>query len=213
MKREFGVDVVLGQPTVNYRECISQTTKFDYLHKKQTGGAGQFARVIGYVEPILQEDESKVSNEFVSKITGALIPNEFVTAVEKAFYESIKKGPQTGYPVVNFRYVLESGATHIVDSSATAFSIATKYSFIQAFNNSGPQLMEPIMNVEVTSPGSTYTQVMGSITKRKGSILSTEARGDLFVITSLVPLSQMFGFATELRGMTSGQGEFNMEYK
>lgn len=93
MRREFGVDVILGKPTVNYRECINQTTKFDYLHKKQTGGAGQYARVIGYIEPLPEDDSGKVSNEFVSKIVGNLIPNEFVQAVEKGFYDIIKKGP------------------------------------------------------------------------------------------------------------------------
>lgn len=151
MKREFEIDVQLGQPTVNYRETITARTSYDYLHKKQSGGAGQFARVMGYAEPIANE-EGQFSNQFVNRIVGTTIPNEFITAVEKGFYESVEKGPLTGYPVVNMRFVLEDGQTHVVDSSSTAFNIATKYAFTQAFRSASPQILEPIMAVEVTVP-------------------------------------------------------------
>eukprot|EP01017_Pseudomicrothorax_dubius_P028933 TRINITY_DN3480_c0_g1_i4.p1 TRINITY_DN3480_c0_g1~~TRINITY_DN3480_c0_g1_i4.p1 ORF type:complete len:735 (+),score=230.75 TRINITY_DN3480_c0_g1_i4:44-2248(+) len=211
MRREFGIDVTLGQPSVNYREVINQRADFDYLHKKQSGGAGQYARVAGYLEPI-DTETVEFSNTFENKIVGTAIPNEFIPAIEKAFYETVKKGPLTGYPVVNCRYVLCDGSTHVVDSSSTAFAIATKYSFTQGFRSAAPGLLEPLMIVEVTVPQTAYTSVMGGISKRRGLITNTEGRGDMFIITATVPLSMMFGYATELRGLTAGQGEYSMEY-
>ncbi|KAL4426295.1 hypothetical protein ABPG74_006552 [Tetrahymena malaccensis] len=214
MKREFDVEVVLGNPTVNYRETITQKAHFDYLHKKQSGGAGQFARVIGYVEPMINpEDPQDFSCQFVNKVIGTNVPNEYVTACEKSFYDVIDKGPQTGYPVVNLKFVLEDGQTHVVDSSSNAFMIATKYAFNKAFNDAGPVILEPFMNVEVTCAAAEYQSVMAAISKRRGLITNTESRGDIFILNADCPLSQMFGFATELRGLTSGQGEFSMEYK
>ena len=141
MRREFGLDVKLGAPSVNYREAISRKAYFDYLHKKQSGGAGQYARVIGYVEPIQIADDEEPRNEFINKVTGTSIPPEYIGAVQKAFYDLVTKGPLTGYPVVNFRYVLEDGATHVVDSSANAFAIATKYSFAKAMQDAGGQVL------------------------------------------------------------------------
>lgn len=129
IRREFDIDVILGQPTVNYRETISNKAHFDYLHKKQSGGAGQYARVIGEVDLLPPSEDGEYTNQFVNKVIGGSIPNEYVSAVEKAFYECVKKGPLTGYPVVNVKYTLESGVTHPVDSSQNAFQAATKYSF------------------------------------------------------------------------------------
>lgn len=154
MRREYDIDLQVGNPTVNYRETIGHEAKFNFLHKKQSGGAGQYARVIGYLEPVVQEEgqEPDLSCQFVDKTEGQNIPNEYIPAIEKAFHECTKKGPQTGYPVVGVRYVLTDGQTHVVDSSTLAFGLATKYSFREAFQKAGPQILEPIMNVEVTVP-------------------------------------------------------------
>ncbi|KAM3128086.1 hypothetical protein pb186bvf_019787 [Paramecium bursaria] len=211
MRREFEIEVELGQPTVNYRETITSKTGFDYLHKKQTGGAGQFARVMGYVEPL--NGEEQFANQFVNATVGNNIPNEYITAVEKGFYESVEKGPLTGYPVVNFKFVLEDGQTHVVDSSSAAFQLATKYAFTQAFKSASPELLEPVMAVEIMVPANTYQTAMAGISKRRGMTTHTETKGDLFILNADVPLQQMFGYATELRGFTQGQGEFSLEYK
>ena len=134
MKREYDVDLVIGNPTVNYRETITHKATFNFLHKKQSGGAGQYAKVIGYIEPKDQTgDEADLSCQFMDKTEGQNIPNEYIPAIEKAFHECTKKGPQTGYPVVGVNYVLTDGQTHPVDSSSLAFGLATKYSFREAF--------------------------------------------------------------------------------
>jgi len=155
IKREYGIPVELGNPTVNYRETIAEKVAFNYLHKKQTGGAGQFARVIGYIEPTF-EDILDPSNSqdclFRDDTVGTNIPNEYKPAIEKAFHEAVKKGPLTGFPVVSVRYVLEDGQTHSVDSSSMAFMTATKSSFRENFKKADPKILEPIMNVEVTVP-------------------------------------------------------------
>jgi len=154
MKREYDVDLVIGNPTVNYRETVNARAKFNYLHKKQSGGAGQYARVIGYIEPINDEDaeEEDLGCQFVDKTEGNNVPNEYVPSIEKAFHECTKKGPKTGYPVVGVRYVLTDGQTHVVDSSTLAFQIATRDSFRAAFKEAEPSILEPIMDVEVTVP-------------------------------------------------------------
>lgn len=138
MKREYDIDLQVGNPTVNYRETIGQKTQFNYLHKKQSGGAGQYAKVIGYIEPTNDEDnedddEADLSCQFVDATEGQNVPNEYIPAIEKAFHECTKKGPRTGYPVVGMRYVLKDGNTHVVDSSTMAFMIATRDSFKEAF--------------------------------------------------------------------------------
>ena len=224
LKREYEVDIELGAPTVNYRETVTAKINYSYLHKKQTGGAGQYARIIGYMEPIYdindqeqsEEGQKKRSdifvNEFKNKIIGTAVPNEYIVAVEKQFYDSCNKGPLTGYPIINCRFVLEDGETHVVDSSGNAFATATKYALTQVFQNPAATLLEPIMKVEITVPVDTYQPVMNSITKRKGTIFNTEIKGEYFVMEANVPLAQMFGFSSELRGFTQGQGEFSMEY-
>lgn len=212
IRRECDIEVELGQPTVNYRETISHKASFDYLHKKQSGGAGQYARVMGEID-LLPSEEGEFSNQFINKVIGGAIPNEYITAVEKAFYECVKKGPLTGYPVVNIKYTLDGGVTHPVDSSQNAFSAATKYSFALAMDKANAVIMEPIMTVEVACPKENYSQVMAGLSKRRGLMTNTETRGDLYVMTAEVPLANMFGYATELRGNTQGTGEFSMEYK
>jgi len=156
MKREYDIDLVIGNPTVNYRETVGAKATFNYLHKKQSGGAGQYARVIGYIEPTNDEDdedgEPDLSCQFVNATEGQNVPNEYIPSIEKAFHECTKKGPRTGYPVVGMRYVLQDGQTHVVDSSTMAFQIATRDSFRDAFKRAQPQILEPIMDVEVIVP-------------------------------------------------------------
>ena len=220
LRREFEVEVELGAPTVNYRETLSSKVPFKYLHKKQSGGAGQFARILGYMEPIfaIGEDSDKKEvkdlfvNEFKSTIVGTVVPQEYITAVEKQFHETCNKGPLTGYPMINCRFVLTGGETHVVDSSANAFQTATRYAISQVFQNSSATLLEPVMQVEVSVPTNSYQSVMNSLNKRKGNIYNTEIKGEYFLMEANVPLSQMFGFASELRGFTQGQGEFAMQY-
>lgn len=164
IRREYDVDIVIGNPTVNYRETINDKYSFNYLHKKQSGGAGQYAKVIGYVEPINKDitaDDAILGNVFANKTEGQNIPNEYIPAIEKAFHEFCKRGPKTGYPVVGMRYVLTDGQTHVVDSSTLAFQIATKYSCNEGFENAQPQILEPIMDVEVTVPVEYQGSIMG----------------------------------------------------
>ena len=219
LKREFEIPVDVGTPSVNYRETLVSKVDFNYLHKKQSGGAGQFARIIGYMEPIYDSynqspDKDMFVNEFKNKLVGMAIDPEFINAVEKEFYLLTSRGPMTQYPIINTRFVLESGETHTVDSSANAFSIATRYAVREVFmKSSGGMLLEPIMTVEVSCPAENYQPVMNSINKRKGGIINAETHGELFLLTANVPLAQMFGFSTELRGFTQGQGEYSMEYK
>lgn len=220
LKREYEIDVTIGSPTVNYRETVVGKVNFNYLHKKQSGGAGQFARVIGYVEPIYDITDADVRkekpdifvNQFESKIHGTNVPNEYVTAVEKQFYLSSEKGPICSYPFINCRMVFLDGETHVVDSSSTAFQIATKYAIKEIFKNPQATLLEPIMRVEVSVPAENYQPVMNSLTRRQGNIYNTETKGEYFIMEANVPLSQMFGFSSELRGFTQGQGEFSMDY-
>lgn len=215
IRREYEIDVDVGNPQVNYRESITQIGNFNYLHKKQSGGAGQFARVVGYVQPLIEDfsNTSDKSNMFEDKTGGQNIPHEYVVAVEKAFHECCKKGPLTGSPVIGMKYVLEDGQTHPVDSSGLAFSIATKYSVTQAFEDAEATLLEPVMNVEVSGPTESQNAMINSISKRKGNIFDMNTQGDISVINCEVTLSNMFGYATELRSLTQGVGEFSMEYK
>ena len=218
LKREYKIDCTVGKPIVNYREAILDKIDFSYLHKKQTGGAGQFAKIIGYAEPLKNFGDKEIEsselflNQFDSKIVGQNVPNEYVNAVEKQFYECCDKGPMTGYPIINMKFVLEDGETHAVDSSATAFMTATRYAISQIFKNHSATLLEPVMKVDITVPVDTYQPVMNSITKRNGDIYHTQTNGDYFNLCAKVALAQMFGFSTELRGFTQGQGEFSMEY-
>lgn len=220
LKREYDIEVEIGAPTVNYRETVLSKIDFNYLHKKQTGGAGQFARVIGYVEPIYNITDSDVRkegndifvNQFQSKLIGQNVPGEFITAVEKQFYMSCERGPICGYPIINCRMVFVDGETHVVDSSSNAFMVATKYAMRDVFKNSAATLLEPLMKVDVSVPVDMYQPVMNALTRRKGNIFNTETQGEFFMMQAMIPLSQMFGFASELRGYTQGQGEFAMEY-
>lgn len=217
IRREYDIDVEVGNPSVNYRESVNSKATYNYLHKKQTGGAGQFARVIGHIDALINDFDSgntlSYGNVFEDATGGMDIPNEYITAIEKAFHEACKKGPLTNSPVVGVKFVIEGGQTHPVDSSSLAFGLATKYAFSAAFKKADPILLEPVMTVEVTGPADYQNAIMNSISKRKGEITDSVTKNNIFILTGDVPLSNMFGYATELRGLTQGIGEFSMEYK
>jgi elongation factor G len=216
LKREYGINVDVGNPTVNYRETILSPYTFTYVHKKQTGGAGQYARIMGRVEPNvpdITDPEADQSNVFVNETKGNNLPNEYIPAIEKAFYEATKKGPQTGYPVIGTKFVLTDGQIHVVDSSQMAFATATKAAFREAYTKGGGKILEPIMNVEVSVDTEYQQGIMGGLMKRRGNITDSKNQDGLFIVNADVPLATMFGYATELRGATQGLGEFSMEYK
>jgi elongation factor G len=210
MKREYGCEVISGAPQVAYRETITQKGEFAYTHKKQTGGSGQFARVIGYVEPL--PPDAVEHYEFVDDITGGSIPREFIPACDKGFKEAIKKGSLIGFPVVGVRCVINDGAFHAVDSSEMAFKTAAIMAFREGYESAKPTILEPVMKVEVQAPEEFQGSVVGQINQRRGLIVSTETREGYAVVNAEVPLSEMFGYSTDLRSATQGKGEFTMEF-
>ena len=211
MLREYGIDVIVGAPQVNYREAITKTAGFDYLHKKQTGGAGQFAGVNGSVEPLPLDNEEGF--EFVNKIFGGSIPSEHVPACEKGFRDVMEKGPLAAFPMVNIRVTLNEGKYHEVDSSDLAFQLASRYAMRQAVEKADPVLLEPVMKVEIETPSEFQGSVIGDLSSRRGVIYGTEMKGDETVINSGVPLGEMFGYATTLRSMTEGKANYTMEFE
>lgn len=210
MKREYTAEVVTGAPQVAYREAISQRADFDYTHKKQTGGAGQFGRVAGYLEPIVEDDAPNY--EFVSKIKGGSIPNEFIPSTDKGFKASMVKGTLIGYPIVKVRVVISDGSYHAVDSSDNAFQQAAIGAFRQGYEKAKPMGLEPIMKVVVETPTEFQGNCMGLMNQRRGLISASSDEGAMSVIESEVPLSEMFGFSTELRSSTQGKAEYSMEF-
>jgi elongation factor G len=210
MLREYGVEVKVGAPKVRYQEAISSQAPFDYLLKKQTGGQGQFGRVIGYIEPL--PAESKETFVFDNQLRGENIPPQFHISCEKGFKAAAEKGALTGNPVVGVRVVLLDGASHPVDSSDLAFQSASQYAFRQAFMNARPILLQPVMTVEVETPIEFQGEVVSGLTKRKATIKATSAEADVCTIVADVPLADMFGYSSILRSMTEGKGTFSMEY-
>ncbi len=207
MRREYNADVTTGMPQVAYRETITQHADFDYTHKKQTGGAGQYGRVAGYVEPC--PDEEFV---FESQIVGGAIPTEFIPSCEKGFRQAIEKGGLLGFPVTGVKVVINDGAAHSVDSSDMAFQVAARDAFKQIYMKAKPVILEPIMKVAVETPSEFQGAVMGSLNQRRGIILGTQDEGDMCVIEAEVPLSEMFGYSTVLRSSTQGKAQFTMEF-
>lgn len=209
LKREYNVETITGMPQVAYRETITKPTQYDYTHKKQTGGQGQFAKVVGTIEPI--EDRS-VDFEFVDEIVGGRIPREFIPACEKGFREQVKKGSLIGFPVVNVRVRLQDGAFHEVDSSEMAFRICAMAAFREAYPNASPVILEPIMKVEVETPDEFQGSVLGGLNQRRGMIMGSTTDSNITVITAEVPLSEMFGYANDLRSISQGKATFSMEF-
>ena len=213
MRREYKVDAEVGRPRVNYREAITQPAEFDYLHKKQSGGQGQYGRVVGRIEPLPEATGAGAEAfEFVNGIVGSAISPGFIVAIEKGFREAVQSGALIGHPVQGVRVTLTDGASHAVDSSELAFKIAALHAFRQACERASPVILEPLMRVEVTVPSEFQGAIVGAVNRRKGLIQSSDTQGDDVVIAAEVPLNNMFGYSTELRSMTQGKGEFAMEY-
>ncbi len=207
MKREYNAEVETGQPQVAYREAISRRAEFNYTHKKQTGGSGQYARVAGYVEPFDAGDF-----EFVNEVRGGAIPTEFIPAVEKGFRAAMSKGKLIGFPVTGLRVCINDGASHAVDSSDMAFQAAARGAFVEVYGRSKPQILEPIMRVAVEGPGEFQGAFVRSVMQRRGVIIGTTESEGFVRVEADVPLSKMFGYSTDLRSSTQGKAEYTMEF-
>ena len=207
MRREYKADVETGMPQVAYREAITARADFNYTHRKQTGGSGQYGRVAGFMEPIPTADY-----EFVDNIKGGAIPTEYVPSCDKGFKEAVKKGSLIGFPVVNIRCVINDGQSHPVDSSDIAFQSAAIGAFREAYGKAKPCILEPIMKVAVEGPTEFQGNIFASINQRRGIILSSTEDGAFSKVEAEVPLSEMFGYSTVLRSLTQGKAEFSMEF-
>ena len=208
MKREFKVDANIGAPQVAYRETIDGSYEIDYTHKKQSGGAGQFARV----KILFEKLEPGEGYQFVSKIVGGNIPKEYIPAIEKGIEQISKTGVIAGYPLIDFKATLIDGAYHDVDSSALAFEIAAKAAFREGMKNASPVLLEPIMDVEVITPDDYIGDVIGHLNSIRGQVLGMEPRGNAQIIKAKVPLATMFGYVNTLRSMTQGRAQYSMQF-
>jgi len=207
MRREYGAEVETGAPQVAYREAISRRADFDYLHKKQTGGSGQYAKVVGYIEPLDEGDY-----EFVDKIRGGRIPTEFIPACDKGFRSTLAKGGLIGFPVVGVRAVIVDGHSHPVDSSDMAFQTASRAAFREAYKRAKPRILEPVMRVSVEGPGEFQGTVYRSLMQRRGNIIGSTEDSGFARVEADVPLAEMFGYSTDLRSATQGKAEFTMEF-
>ena len=207
MKREYRVEVNSGRPQVAYRETISASAAFNYTHKKQTGGAGQFARIAGIIEPLEEGDF-----EFVTSIRGGAIPQEFIPSCEKGFKRGLEKGTQIGFPIVGVKVTINDGSTHPVDSSDNAFQAAAFGAFREIYNRSKPIILEPIMKVVVEGPAEFQGNIFGTINQRRGIIVASNESGAFTSVEAEIPLSEMFGYSTVLRSSTQGKAVFSMEF-
>lgn len=210
IRREFKVRVEVGQPKVNYREAPTTGAEFNVRHRKQSGGAGQYAHIIGRLD-VLPED-SVETFVFEDRVTGGRIPKEFIPAIEKGFRHAIQKGPVAGYPVVGLHVIVEDGSYHEVDSSDLAFQVCAQTAMRETFPKTRPVLLEPAMKIEIECPAPFQGPVVGDLTARRGMVVGAEARGATARIEGEVPLAETFGYSTDLRSMTQGQGTFTMEF-
>jgi elongation factor G len=210
MKREYSCHVETGAPQVAYRETISRTAEFDYTHKKQTGGSGQYGRVAGVVEPIVEGSETF---EFVSEVRGGSIPTEYIPSVEKGFRSCLPKGRLIGFPVQGIKITVTDGKSHAVDSSDNAFQAAARGAFREFYGRAKPIIMEPVMKLEVEGPAEFQGALLKTIMQRRGTVIgTTEEDGGYCRVEAEVPLAEMFGYATDLRSTTQGKAEFTMEF-
>ncbi|MEY4081981.1 MAG: elongation factor, partial [Actinomycetota bacterium] len=211
MKREFKVEANVGKPQVAYRETLRKTvSRYDYTHKKQSGGSGQFAKIQISLEPLPTGSEQ--SYEFVNKITGGRIPKEYIPSVDDGCQEALASGPLAGYPLVDVKVTLLDGAYHDVDSSELAFKIAGIAAFKEAAKMAGPVLLEPVMSVEVITPEDFMGDVIGDINSRRGQILAMDERSGARIVKATVPLSEMFGYVGDLRSRTQGRASYSMQF-
>ena len=196
-----------GAPQVAYRVSFSRRADFDHLHKKQTGGAGQFAKVVGYIEPLDDGDY-----EFVNEIYGGSIPSEYIAACDKGFRSVLDKGHLIGFPIVGVRTVLTDGNSHAVDSSDMAFQAASRAAFRDAYRRAKPQILEPVMKVSVEGPTEFQGAIYRSLLQRRGTVLGSTEDAGFARVDAEVPLAEMFGYSTDLRSATEGKAEFTMEF-
>lgn len=207
MRREYDAEVTTGMPQVAYRETITTRAEFNYTHKKQTGGAGQFGRVAGYMEPTTEDDFV-----FENKVVGGAIPTQFISACEKGFRKCLIKGPKMEFPVTGIKVVINDGASHSVDSSDMAFQAAARGAFLEGYAKAKPVIHEPVMKVVVETPTEFQGAVMGSLNQRRAMIVGTQDEGPMCIIEAQVPLAEMFGYSTVLRSATQGKAQFTMEF-
>lgn len=207
MKREYKVELEIGMPQVSYRETVTETVAFEYIHKKQSGGRGQYAKVAGIIEPSGNDD-----NLFVDDIKGGVIPSTYMPSCEKGFYASMEKGQLTGFPIVGVKMTINDGNFHPVDSSNLAFELATIMGLKENYRKAKPRILEPIMKLGVEMPSEFRGTVMGSINQRRGLVLDTIVDGNFTQVDATIPLSEVFGYATILRSLTQGKAEFTLEF-
>ncbi len=210
MRREYNAEVEVGAPRVSYREAPTQTSEYNHKHKKQTGGSGQYAHVIGKLIPL--PDDAEEDYEFESKVVGGRIPSEYVPSVDKGFQIARAKGPLAGFEIIKVSMLLEDGSAHAVDSSDLAFQICAREAFREAFMKAKPALLEPIMKVEIETPSEFQGSVSGDIATRRGIVTGTEMKELTTMVFAEVPLSSMFGYATDVRSQTQGKATFSMEF-
>jgi elongation factor G len=213
MRREYNVPVEVGAPQVAYREAITERAEFNYTHKKQTGGSGQYAKVAGYIEPLdLDDEEGESHYEFISAIKGGSIPTEYISSCDKGFKGGLDEGRLIGFPVVGVRVVVNDGKHHAVDSSDRAFMSAARFAFREVYPKAKPVILEPIMKVEVEGPEQFSGAILGSINKRRGMIAGNENNHGVCTVIAQVPLKEMFGYSNDLRSSTQGKASFSMEF-
>ncbi len=208
MRREYNAEVTTGMPRVAYRETITRHAEFNYVHKKQTGGSGQYGRVAGYIEPTADGEDFVFEN----KVTGGSVPTQYIPACEKGFRNCLAKGPKMEFPVTGVKIVINDGASHSVDSSDMAFQAAARGAFLEGYAKAKPVIHEPIMKVVVETPSEFQGAVMGSLNQRRGMIVAAQDEGPICVIEAQVPLADMFGYSTVLRSSTQGKAQFTMEF-
>ena len=210
LKREYKLEIDVGAPQVTYRESPGKETAFDHKHKKQTGGSGQYAHVIGKMIPLPEDAPNEY--EFENSVKGGRIPTEYIPSCDKGFQSARGKGPLAGFEIVRVKMHLEDGTYHAVDSSDLAFQICSRDAFIETFKRSNPVLLEPIVKVEVEAPVEFQGSIVGDLSGRRGLILGTENKQNFTLVSAEVPLANMFGYATDVRSATQGKGTFSMEF-
>ncbi|GHT19253.1 elongation factor G [Planctomycetales bacterium] len=212
IRREYKVEVETSPPKVNYREAPTLAVEFDIKHKKQSGGSGQYAHIVGKMSPIPEDAETSETFLFEDKIVGGTIPTNYIPAIEKGFRASLEKGPVAGFPVVGLSVLVDDGSFHTVDSSDLAFRICAQTALRETFPRMKPTLLEPVMRLEIECPSQFQGNVVGDLNSRRGLILITETIGATTRIEGEIPLAETFGYSTNLRSMTQGQGTFSMEF-
>ena len=214
IRREYGVEVEVGAPKVSYRESATAKYEFDHKRKKQTGGSGQYGHIVGVISPMTDEDREEAEGRellFIDNVTGGRIPKNYIPAIEKGFRQMMEKGPVAGYPVVGLKVELNDGTYHDVDSSDMAFMLTAQECFREVFPRMKPALLEPVMLMEIECPEEFQGAVVGQVSSKRGMVISTDTQNGVTTIIAEVPLAETFGYSTNLRSQTQGQGTFTME--